>query len=366
MQSVDELAALLKSRKTNDRMIAIARLARRADESEQARNVILGSIRDKSPSVAKVAAEALVDIALPGDGPNILARFDELMANGPELDPGCHVRTFLAYALAKSGYSASTDALRRGIRLRETESIGGRPFDSGGQLRAACAMALAELSDRQALYEISLLLFDQVTELVEGSGTFYDAFGNIRIPFNENVRTTAVKALARLGDQKALSVLGAKLRTPVRPRSMFDEDPNVIAECMSAVVELSIDDDASYAIDLIAPYLESRDQGLVAHAALMLAQTQNPEVIPLIVNALSDLRKDPLRASLLALSTMRTEVAQQALIGLSTHVMGLVRLCLIEVLAARPDEPFTKTLQAMAKNDPSDKVRDAAKLALEA
>jgi HEAT repeat protein len=101
----------------------------------------------------------------------------------------------------------------------------------------------------------------------------------------------------------------------------------VLQECMQAVVELEDDD----ALELLRPYLSHRDQHLAAFAALMIAQTRDPQALSLILETLDRLTGDPLQATILALTAIRTDEAQAALKQLVTSDRKDIKRILTEL-----------------------------------
>src|SRR5207302_35036 len=103
---------------------------------------------------------------------------------------------------------------------------------TAASLRANCALALAHLHDPDAVREIAPLLFDtgenSIDRIVRPGGAAK------RIP--PEVRKKMAQALAASGDPVAAVPVGIKLRFPA------DEAPEVLQECMQAVVILEAED----------------------------------------------------------------------------------------------------------------------------
>lgn len=342
-------AARLKSRKTEDRIAAVKKIARSDGPQKQA--LLLVALADASPYVAALAAEAL------GEGVDddalsvLLERFEFLSADGLKRDPGCLkrdpgclIRANLAFAFGRLEYHLAFDALRRGIRVVQIEAVGGVPTDTAGALRGNCALALGALRDPSSVRDIALLLFDRGDAARRGFPS--DPRTNVE------PRKAAARALALLG-----SVQG---RLPLTLRLVHPENevPEVLQECMRALVEL----EDPQAIEVLRPYLESRDEPLAAYTALMIAQTRAPEAAALLGGAIGRLHGDPLRATVLALSTLRTPDSEEMLRALAKSERESVRLAAIETLP--PDDDTKTLLEGLAAHDPSPKVRLAAYTAL--
>jgi HEAT repeat protein len=336
-------AALLKSRKTEDRVRAVHQIARSDDPAKQA--LLLEALQDRVNYVAALAAEALGECAGESAARAMVERFRALSEDGLKHDPGCHIRAKLAFAFGRLEYSPATEALRIGIRTTQIEAVGGVPFDTAAHLRANCALALAQVRAPDAVRDIAPLLFD----------TGKNRFGaDLKTPLvTIEPRKAAALALARTCDPNALIPLAIRLTYPE------GESPEVLQECMQAVVEL---EDAR-ALELLTPYLRHFDQALAAYAAVMIAQTHAPEAPALLRETLQTLFGDPLRAVVLALTTLRTEAGRAVLHALVDDEREAVRLAVAEALAGASDAEDRKCLQQLAA-DRSLKVRNAAQKAL--
>ncbi len=96
----------------------------------------------------------------------------------------------------------------------------------------------------------------------------------------------------------------------------------------------------------------------------MIAQTRAPEAPALLGEAIETFSGDPLRAAVLALTTLRNEAAREILHSLAKEGRGPVRLAIVEALADTQEEAERHCLEEMAAHDRSAIVRNAAKRAL--
>lgn len=323
--------ALLKSRRTEDRIRAVRDL--KAHPGPESQALLLQALKDRSNYVAALAAEALSKTADDEAAPAMVERFEHLSEDGLKRDPGCHTRSHLAFAFGRLEYGPAVAALRIGIRTVQIEAVGGVPFDTAAHLRANCALALAQLRAPGALRDIALLLFDR------------------SVAFTTEPQKVAAQALARLADPAALIPLSIKLTFSE------GEAPEVLAECMEAVVQL----EDPRALELLEPYLHDPDQALAAHAALMIAQTHAPEAPALLRQTVRRLSGNPLKATVLALTILRSDEAFAVLRDLAEEEREEVRLAVVEALAGAPNEGSDGLLRSLAETDPSVRVRGAAK-----
>ncbi len=338
----EQIRKQLRSRQTQDRIQAVKRAA--GAEPGQRQALLLEALADKSPYVAALAAEALAESADDSAALAMTERFGFLSEDGPGRDPGCHIRANLAFALGRLDYRPASDVLRIGIRTTQVEPVGGVPFDTAAHLRANCALALAQIRDPDCVRDIALLLFDRS--------------GFARLAPDPTVKMEPRKAAAR-----ALSLSGSlSARLPLTLRLVHPENeaPEVLQECMQALVEL----EDPHALEVLEPYLRHHDMRLAAYAALTIAQTQAPEAAALLGEAIQRLSGDPLKAVILALTTLRTPEATELLYALTRSEREAVRLAVIDALP--PNAASRALLEKLAAKDPSPRVRAAAKSALAA
>lgn len=340
----DSLHILLQSRRVEDRIRGVQKLAR--SESPDRERWLLSLLDDRAHYVAALAAEALRDGASWEACNAMVERFRYFSEDGLKRDPGCHIRAHLAFTFGQLEHSPASEVLRVGIRTVQIEAVGGVPFDTGLHLRANCALALAQLHAPDAARDIAFLLFDMGTGIISKDPA--------RAAME--ARKAAAQALARLGDHCGLLPLALRLKYPK------DELPEVLQECMQAVVEL---EDAR-ALELLTPYLHHNDELLAGYAALMIARTRVPEAPVLLREAAGRLSGNALKAVALALTTLRTEEAQHVLLALSTDAREAARLAVVEAWSGTQDELESARLKEMAMKDRSLAVRNAAKRVLEA
>ena len=339
----------LRSRQTQDRIAAVGQIARLESPSER-QALLLEALQDKSPYVAAQAAQALGAKDGNGEGADDRAalamteHFAALCEDGPKLDPGCHVRANLAFALGCLEYRPASDILRVGIQIVQVEAVGGVPFDTAAHLRGNCALALAQIRDPDCVRDIALLLFDR------------SGFAFVRAPIDPTVKMEPRKAAAR-----ALSLSGrleARLPLTLKLVHPENEEPEVLQECMTALVDL----EDPHALEVLTPYLKHSDRRLAAYAALMIARTQLPGAAALLADAIPGFSGDALQAVVLALSTVRDPDAYDRLHRLAQSDRDAVRLAVIAALP--PDAASLALLKTLAARDHSPKVKAAAKLVL--
>ncbi len=340
----DQIRTMLKSKQTQDRLQAVKRIADLLPSERQP--LLLQALFDKSPYVAALAAEALGEGADDRAALAMTEMFGSLCADGIKLDPGCHIRSNIAFALGRLEHRPASDMLRIGIRLTQIEAVGGVPFDTGAHLRGNCALALAQIRDPDCVRDIALLLFDR------------SGFAFVRAPIDPTVKMEPRKAAAR-----ALSLSGniqARLPLTLKLAHPENEEPEVLQECMQALVEL----EDPFALEVLERYLAHTDRRLAAYAALMIAQSQQPGAAALLAGAVEQFSGDVLKAVVLALTTIRDPDAYDRLHRLLKSEREAVRLAVIDALP--PDAASQALLKTLAARDISPRVKAAAKAALRA
>lgn len=300
----DELLQLLRSRKTEDRVRGMQRLARMAGTDMQP--LLLEGLRDKNTYVATIAAKALGECADLTAVAEMIEKFRLLSQNGPKLDPGCHIRAHLAFAFGRLEYLHADDVLRIGIRIVQIEPVGGVPYDTGAHLRANCALALGQLRCNEALKDIVLLLFD------DGKGLF--GRGDPTMVFVEP-RKAAARALGLLSTTEARVPLTLRLWYPT------GESAEVLQECMQALVDLE-DPDLT---EVLMRFVEGDDPELAVFAGLMLARARADGAEDVLLKLVGRYSGNAMKAALLALASLRSEAADQYLRDLAGDDRKAVR-----------------------------------------
>ena len=340
---------LIASKKLEDRLRAV-RLASRLPDAERSASLLL-LLSDRANYVAALAAEALGGYADWQSAGEMRERFLWISKDGPKRDPGCHIRSHLAYAFGRLEYTPAHDALYIGLRTVQIEFVAGVPFDTAASLRANCAIAVAHLHDPDAVREIAPLLFDDGSNNIQ---RIVNPVGIVKRILPE-VRIKMAQALGATGDPAAAIPLGIKLRFPE------EEAPEVLQECMQSLVLL----ESEIAVDSISPYLSHPESILAAYAGLMIAQTGAPEAPALLQSAITRLSGDALRAVILALSTLRSDEAREFLRKIAADIRAPARMALVEALQGSRETADLECLRKMADSDGNPGVRKAAAAALE-
>jgi len=224
--------------------------------------------RQGFPLASTKAIEALAGQNLPTVVQTLLDLYT-WAEEAPDNDRVCDIRIALAEALGNSYSQYAVETLRRAVRTIRVARIGPGLEDTGINLRATAAIALAK-TDPNALYELSLLLFDY--EPHKDTPT-----APVNVPYvKAPARRAAAMAIGILGDLGGAPLLAVKLR------HSQGEVADVLAECLESLIAMKVE----YVMEVVEPYLRGADDYLSAITALALAENYGREVLTLLLEIL--------------------------------------------------------------------------------
>ena len=207
--------------------------------------------------------------------------FEWLIKTPTRSDKGGTGLTALAKSLALLSYP-NADLFRKGSFHIQMEPVYGGKVDVADHLRGWCAQGLAQTGDPNAMVDIARLLVDACSQTRKGAAAAVEISGRSDI---------------------GLPLLSMKL-------AIGDADPQVIGQCVTAVLHLAGAD----AIDLITPLLKSEDESLVEQVLLALGQSRKDEAFGLIEGFYEDCITSTMKKSaLLALAMLRSDRAMNYL-----------------------------------------------------
>lgn len=319
----------------------------RNDSSDGA--ALLAFLRDPSPYVAKIAADALCENADPAITEHLVAEYDYFDADVSR-DPGCYIRTAFANHFGKKSFNRAAGALRRGACAIQIEPIAGVRHDVAAQLRAASALGLAEIRDPLALTLIAPLLFDNGMNGIMRDervqpGTRPDA------ALNDGVRAMAARAVGRLGDAAGFPLVALILEFPD-----LENAEEVVVECMAAALTLN----PERATPLISAYIRTGRRDLQAAAAMALITARIPHIEALVDVAIASSRENYLKALLFTVAASRSPVMLDIFYAQAAAARDEQRLYFCEAAAAMTDRDALPLLRGLAQSDRSARVRAAA------
>jgi hypothetical protein len=336
----------LSSRRAVERLAAVRVLAA---DPEAHRDLLLRTLADRSNLVIAAATTGLAACRCEEAIRPLIERYWWLADAGVTRDSGCVARIAIVPALVACRASEASDVFFHAIRTVQPERSGNGIDDVGVPLRAQAAAALAELHLPGALLAVSLLLFDREPQVPHAPQD--------RLYITASARAAAARALAVLGGPGAVAVLGVRLA--------YDEDEiaEILVECMDAIS--SLDPEAS--LQLLKPYLMKNDPYLVAGAATSLARLPrrlHGNVFSVLVRACGEALPEAREPVALAIASMRSDEAVDALRVLTNHRDVSVRLAALQALEQRADSASIDVLRTVASRSGDSVVAGCAQEAL--
>ncbi|HEY9641254.1 MAG TPA: HEAT repeat domain-containing protein [Coleofasciculaceae cyanobacterium] len=213
--------------------------------------------------------------------PELVTAFQEGLAK-PDSDPNCHAKSALADALYRLSYSDESLFLQ-GIRHIQMEAVWGGQVDTAAKLRGICAMALVRMNYQHIMTELADLLADREAP----------------------ARIAAARAIAYSENEQGIPLL--------RLRSRIGDEPQVISECLAALLKL----DPQQSVSFVAQFLEDPQPQTQELVALALGESRLPEAFESLKRWWGKQADPELRqAGLLAIAMLRSDTAFDFLLTL--------------------------------------------------
>jgi HEAT repeat protein len=275
---------------------------RTAEGQKQMAKALAAKSNLVAAKAARIAGDALWTEMTEG----LVAAFGRFLKRGAEADKGCVALKAIARALFNFDYDGA-ELYLDGMRHVQMEGQWGGSFDAAAELRAICAMGLANTRFPGKLRALVDLLAD----------TEWQA------------RAGAVRALAAVGSEAAVLLLRFKALSG-------DEEPEVVADCFSGLLSA----EGGEAVSFVASFADSKDEEVNEAAILALGSSRRADAIEWL-QAKYLLIADPARRKtiLIALATSRTDGAFDFVIGLirngSRHTMEAA----LAAMAINRDDP---------------------------
>lgn len=261
-------------------------------------DAIRESLHDPSPLLVEEAAKRARTPNMAGP---LLEAYCRLHAGAPQSDPGCWARMAIMEALSRLDAPEGEDTARLAVRTVQVEAVSGGMTDTATGLRVAGAGLLANLRVPGALLDLAWLLHD--TEPNAACSHWERPFAKLA------TRVAAARAIGALGEPAGAAVLTVKLAFP------GDELPDVLAECMDALVAL----EERRTVELLTPWLDSPDAYLTATAATDIAAAGGAAAVPILLGAVDRVCREAQAPLVFALGSIRADAAKEALERLAEH-----------------------------------------------
>jgi len=260
------------------------------------------------PLVASKAVQALVEQNHPSVVQTLIDLYTWAEEDPSTRDKACDIRIAIVEALGDNRSQYGVETLRKAIRTVHIARLGPGPEDVAIPLRAAAAIALAK-ADSNALYELSLLLFDMQPHPKAPTAP-------VNVPFvKAPTRKAAAMGIGILGDLGGLPLLAVKLK------HTEGEVPDVLAECLESLIAMQ----PEYVMEVTLPYLRGTDEYLSAITALALAENYGIKVMSLLLETLEQVQGEAKEAIVTAISIIRSSETREVLQGLSDDPSPYVR-----------------------------------------
>ncbi len=249
--------------------------------------------------------------------PALVDAFERLMVHPAQADPNCHGKHAIIDALYRMNYSNESPFLQ-GIRHVQLEPVWGGKVDTAAHLRGSCAMGLVRMNYPSVLTELADLLADPESP----------------------ARIAAARAIAYHGSAQGIPLL--------RLRALVGDEPQVIAEYMSALLTL----DETHSGQLANQFLHDPNPHTQELVALTLGESHHPEALRMLTywwshTADPDLR----RTGLLAIATLKTDDAIQFLLSIVAEHRQLDASHAVEALGLYRHIPdIWQQVQAIVKH----------------
>lgn len=315
-----------------DRLVAL-----RADPSAPGvRDELAKALGHKVNFVAAKAAAIAAEFKRTDLNSELIAAF-ERFSSGDEKSPdrGMVARTAIVKALYEAGPREAEEVFKRGIRqVERSGGFGIAGSDAAAEMRGLCGLGLVRIGDRDALVELTDLLNDR----------------------EPSCRIAAARALGYSGQDAGALLLRLKLL-------MGDPDPDVTAECLTALLNLW----PRKALGFVARFLNDVDESVRGAAALALGESRQAEALePLRARLKREPEADVRKVLLVAMAMLRSPESVEHLLAVlassrapdavaAVEALGIyrhdaaVRAKVHEVVKTRGEEPLQR---AFAKSFP--------------
>ncbi|MBI1291078.1 hypothetical protein GC173_07520 [bacterium] len=287
--------------------VAALRHARKDDASVEALRQALASRYSLVVESAAIAAKALGATEL---SDALAGAYDRFYGRHEQDDKGCLAKTACIVAL-NTFERSDEERLLRGARHIQMEPVFGGSVDVAGLLRGECLAGLVTIGYERA-HEIAVdLLIDNEVE----------------------TRAVAVKALETLGGQEGLLALRLKAL-------VGDKEPSIVGDCLAAMLRRAPVD----SLPFVRTQLERRSPPIALEAALALAQTHRPEVLPLLLAVRSARPDEEIQIGLLMpIALLRTDEAYRFLMEVLASERAYAATEAVKALRLYADDPIRRS-----------------------
>jgi len=282
----------MAKRLTIDEKLAAIRLLRDQPISPAFTADLRKAIADRSNLLAAAAATIAGDRRLVELAPDLESAYARFAVDPLKDDKLCRAKIAIVQALDKMEHERP-DVFQDAARCVQLEPVWGGVEDAAVPLRASALLALARLDAPGLLMLLVDGLNDPLTRISKEDQ-------------ERQVRLAAAQALGHQGSEAAGLVLRLKAR-------MGDRDPDVISECLLALLTISTRDH----LEFVASFLDPQNESGCEAAALALGKSRTPEALEPLEACWRRATSPALQETiLLAVAMLRTPVAVERLMEL--------------------------------------------------
>ena len=264
-----------------DALLEVLRTASDDPESEQSRGVLERALAHDNWLVVSQAASVVGRHLLPEFETLLSGVWSRFLPNAAKTDPGCRAKEAALTALDELE-TLDPDPFLPAIRYVQMEPVAGGRVDSAGGVR------------QRGIYALLRMHYSDAGLLA----------GELMADADAPVRAGVCRALGQYGSRESASLLLFKLHAG-------DEDPVVVCEAASALLELARD----VGLELLERWLRSPSELRREAAALALGQSHDQGAIVLLARWLDDgLGDRDFELGSRALGLSRSDVARDALL----------------------------------------------------
>ncbi|MDP9171600.1 MAG: HEAT repeat domain-containing protein, partial [Acidobacteriota bacterium] len=255
---------------------ALAQLDEFAPGTPEGKKIYSKALAGRSNLVAAKAARRIGDAQCADYTGELAAAFERCLDKGSAFDKGCAASLAIARALVSFDYDGG-ELFLRGMKHIQREPVWGGSVDTAPDLRAACAIGVA-----------NSLRPDKLRYLVE-----------LLVDAEWIARAGAVRAIAAVGSESACLLLRYKAL-------LGDPEAEVLSECLIGLLEIGGADAIS-----LARSLACSDDPQVAEAAILaLGASRRADAVEFLIRRFDEVADKAMKRCIaVALSSSRTEAA---------------------------------------------------------
>ena len=230
----------MAKRASLNRLLDDLAVVRNNPDSPPSREALTLALGTASTALVEKAARLIQELKLQGYAAHLVTAFQQMLTAS---DPGCAARIAVVRALVDTHAGAeAAPVYQRGLRVLQREGT----VDVAGPLRGYCGLGLLDIRHADALVELTDLLADPEAP----------------------ARVAAARGLASVGRGDLLLLLRLRLLAG-------DRSPEVIGECLTALLRLEPDRSLALALR----FLDDEDGGVRDAAALSLGESRHPAAL---------------------------------------------------------------------------------------